>query len=657
MFSWTFRNQKKQHLMDAVDVCAAASTGDPKHGVKKKKRNWHKRLRKAAARPPAVHGQDKKRPTQRVEEWGRSAAWPPPLRPPHHDDTSLRFSCPRCEDASAFAPKDLVRHFEERHGGSPPVFSCHTCPFSTNQFPFLQVHLLGHEDTLSSCSVCNDNVPRTWPEFSAHLTRCHCPGGKYSCGTCRRFSTGDVRVFLEHLYGHGLNLEGAGDQQDRKTEACEKPSMANGVGDDHVCQNGNRRKRRLHSMSAKPNNTIPGAKSRTTRSSVRDTCWLPQDCLSLPGREFLDKYCHLSDPQTTLEETQQFLMDTVAADTDQKWTEALKTVLSNVPPDMSLYQTEDGLDTSDLAVLTVKNQITVAQTYAKRLKMSADKKAVCLESPAGDQNGRASNRREDTRRLPAEQKLHHDVSGPPSCAGTQENRENQDLKTDGGTKAEGDVVGAAARSSGDVKDEAGKTFDGRVLSRGKKQKKQKRRRRRKSRFQKASKVVLKDSVKENQRASPSPPPQELSSPPETPGLLNAVDPQDPPGTRTLIPQPESLCCSVEPPGPEGGTRTRPATLEGPPTHQEAPDLPSEAEVGGSRSADGAIRTSQRTTSETEDPSCEDPQVQNTQQGSERQPTEETTSSSAAVSPPEPPGEFGLKLLQHVNLEVFVFEGL
>ncbi|XP_037544645.1 uncharacterized protein LOC119421310 [Nematolebias whitei] len=638
--------------MDVVDICAATSTGDHKHGVKKKNRTWHKRLelRKAAVRPPAVQSADKKSPEQ-IAEWEQSAAWLPPNKPPQEHDSSLRFLCPQCKDTSEYAPKDLVRHFEEKHRGSPPVFSCHTCTFSTNKFSFLQVHLLSHKDTFSSCSMCNDNVPRTWPEFCAHLTMYHCPGGKYSCATCRKFSTGDLRGFLEHIYGHKLNLEEAGDEQDGKTqaspfcgfEACEKLSIAKGVKAGHVCQNGNQRKRRLHSISVKPNNTSPGIKTRMTRSSVRETRWLPQDCLSLPGREFLDKYCHLSDPQTTLEETQQFLMETVAADTDQKWTEALKTVLSNVPPDMSLYQTENSIDTADLAVLTVKNQITVAQNYAKRLKVSADKKVVCLESAAGDQNERDFNRRDESHRPQAEHKLHSDTSAaePSSCAGTQENRENQELKMDGETNVEGNTVGDNPRSSGDVKDEATeKTSDGRVLSRGKKQK---RRRRRKSRFKKVHTKALKVVLKEKQRASQSSSPEEPSCPPAAPDtveLLNdavdcfSLDLQEAPGTRTLIDQSESICCSVEPSGPED--RTRPAALAGSSTRQETPgdseepDLPSEADVGRSRSADGTIWTNQRATSGTEDTSCEDLQLQNTQTGSDGPISEDRSFTAAGI---------------------------
>ncbi|KAI3362976.1 hypothetical protein L3Q82_011649, partial [Scortum barcoo] len=476
--------------MDLVDVGAAASTGDRKRHVNKKNRDWHKRLdlRKTAVQTPAMQSQDKHRPKKIAEEWERGAAWPSSKKPPrgaqrsqrrtHDSGNTLRFMCSQCRDNLEYVPKDLVRHFGEKHRGSPPVFPCHTCTFTTHEFSYLQVHLLSHKDTFSSCSICNDNVQRTWPEFSAHLTMCHCKNDKYSCEMCQTFSTSDVRVFLEHTYVHNLGLEGAsddlsphakdGDKFGPKTtaqtlrcqhcgyEASQKWLLAKHVKAVHVCQNGTQRKKKkkkeeeVHSIAMKPNDPIPKIKPRLTRSAVREMCWLTQDCLSLPGREFLDKYCHLSDPQTTLEETQQFLMKSVAGETgDQKWTKALKTVLSNVPQDINLHsKSENGItsNASDLTVLTVKNKITVAQNgaaYAKRLQMmtSSDKETLSPESApddarcVADQNGCQSNLNDHTPCPQTEAKLYNDASVPvqhePSeCSQMQENRENRQLKRD-----------------------------------------------------------------------------------------------------------------------------------------------------------------------------------------------------------------------------------
>ncbi|XP_071337409.1 RE1-silencing transcription factor [Trachinotus anak] len=472
--------------MDSMDTSAATSTGDKKHHLNKRSRNWRKRLhlRETAVQPPTMQSEDKRGPKKIAEEWEQSKVWPSSKKTPQEAQQSqsrtndsgntLRFTCSQCRDNSEYIPKDLVRHFEEKHRGSPPVFSCHVCAFNAHEFSCLQVHLLSHKDTFSSCSICNDNVQRTWPEFSAHLTMCHCQNGKYSCETCQRFSTGDVKVFLEHMYVHNLGLEGADDdlplltkdknQFGPKTttqtlrcqhcgyEASQKWLITKHVKAVHVCQNGNQRKKKkeLHSIAVKPNDPIPKMKPRLTRSAVREMCWLTQDCLSLPGREFLDKYCHLSDPQTTLEETQQFLMKSVAGETgDQKWTKALKTVLSNVPQDVNLHPKSENVimsNSSDLTVLTVKNKITVAQrgaAYAKRLKRGtpSDKETVFPEGAAEDarcvvdQNGCQSNLNDHTTCPQAEIKLHNDVlasaqSGASECTQMQENRENQVLKTD-----------------------------------------------------------------------------------------------------------------------------------------------------------------------------------------------------------------------------------
>ncbi|XP_042357708.1 uncharacterized protein LOC121954335 isoform X2 [Plectropomus leopardus] len=467
--------------MDSVDICATTSRGDNKRRANKKNRDWHKRLhlRKTAGQPRTMQSEDKHGPKKIAEEWEQSTVWPSSKKPPqgtkqgqHRTNDSgntLRFTCSQCRDNTEYVPKDLVKHFEEKHRGSPPVFSCHTCTFSTHEFSYLQVHILSHKNTFSNCCICNDNVQRTWPEFSAHLTTCHCQNGKYSCEMCQKFSTGDVRVFLEHLYAHNLGLEGSNDlslhmkgksKLDPKTttqslrcqhcdyEASRKWLITKHVKAVHVCQNGNQRKREQEgrSIAMKQNDPIPKIKPRLTRSAVREMCWLTQDCLSLPGREFLDKYCHLSDPQTTLEETQQFLMKSVAGETgDQKWTKALKTVLSNVPQDMTLHpKSENGIvpNSSDLTVLTVKNKITVAQngaTYPKRLKMMTSSDKETPESARDDarcvENGCQSNLNDHTPCPQTETKLNNDISMPaqsePSgCTQMQENRENQELNTD-----------------------------------------------------------------------------------------------------------------------------------------------------------------------------------------------------------------------------------
>lgn len=454
--------------MDLVD---SASKGGDKCPVNKNTRDRHKRLhlRKTADRPPAMQSEDKHGPKKIAEEWERSTAWPSSQKPPQTVQQSqqttndgrnaLRFKCSQCKDTLEYVPKDLVRHFKEAHRGSNPVFHCHMCSFATHEFSYLQVHLLSHKHTFSSCNICNDNVQRTWPEFSSHLTMYHCQDGKYLCGKCPNFYTGDVGVLLEHTCAHSLSQDVMYNDfltQDKSKHGCKNTTQSlhcqncgNKVSwkylyskdDKHcsLCPNCQQKKmvkkKGVQSKETKPEVPGPKTKPRLTRSAVRDMCWLAQDCLSLPGREFLDKYCHLSDPQTTLEETQQFLVKSVAGENDeQKWTKALKSVLSNVPQEMNLNPIpENGIisNSSDLAVLTVKNKITVAQNgtvYGKKFKLS---EGVC---GAMDPNGCQSNLSDHTSGSQVKTKLSSDVvlpgqSVPSECTPTEENRENQDLKT------------------------------------------------------------------------------------------------------------------------------------------------------------------------------------------------------------------------------------
>ncbi|KAM4607910.1 uncharacterized protein znf518a [Polymixia lowei] len=478
--------------MDSVDICATISTGDNKQVVSNKSRDWHKRLRlrKTAVQPLTMQGQDKHGPKKIAEEWGQNTNWPSSKKssrkvlPQHRKNNGaniLRFRCSQCKDNLEFVPKDLVRHFEETHRGSPPVFPCHMCTFSTHEFSYLQVHLLSHKDTFSSCNICNDNVQRTLSEFSIHLTTHHSQNGKYSCETCNKFSTGDVGVFLEHMYLHSLALEKGSEidlsahtkkdfqkQLGFKTttrafhcqycgyEAPQKRLITKHMNAVHGGQNGNhgnQNMKEVHPITVKPNDAVPKRKHRLTRNTVRQMRWLSQDCLSLPGREFLGKYCSLSDPGRTLEETQQFLVRSTAGETGgQKWTKALQTVLSNVPQDINLHpKLENGImsnSSKDLTVLTVKNKITVPQigaTYAKRLKrMASSEKAetvpsesAAVETHCVSDSNRCQSSLNDQAHCPGTQiTLNNEssVSGqnePAECSQIQENRENRELGDDG----------------------------------------------------------------------------------------------------------------------------------------------------------------------------------------------------------------------------------
>lgn len=529
--------------MDSVGIASGAGDKCP---VNKRTRDWHKRLhlRKTANQPPAMQSEDKHGPKKIAEEWEQSTVWPSSQKPPqtaqqsqqrtHDGGNTLRFTCYQCGDTLEYAPKDFVRHFEEAHRGSAPVFHCHMCSFTTHEFSYLQVHLLSHKDTFSSCSVCDDNVQRTWPEFSAHLMMYHCQDGNYLCEKCPSFSTGDVGVFLEHTCAHNFSLDVVyndllvkerrkrGARNAAQTLRCpncgeetsRKLLHSKDVQDGRFCPNCNRekmvekKKKGVQSRAMKPKEPAPKLKPRLTRSAVREMCWLAQDCLSLPGREFLDKYCHLSDPQTTLEETQQFLMKSVAGGKDnQKWTKALKSVLSNVPQDMNLNPIpENGIisNSSDLAVLTVKNKITVAQNgtlYTKRFKVSED---VC---GAPDPNGCQSNSSDHTVSGPQmKTKLSSEALLPGQSVSsertpTQENRENQDVKTEQeGNEHEGLVLEDGVKMPSQltlVNESKEETHCQKVASRTRRARPKRKRRTRSKRAERRPALPLKIVLKKN----------------------------------------------------------------------------------------------------------------------------------------------------------------
>ncbi|KAM9726808.1 uncharacterized protein znf518a [Menidia menidia] len=704
--------------MESVDTCAAPSTGDSKRCVSKKTRSVHKRLhlRKTAVQPPAMQNEDKNGPKKIAEEWEQTVVWPLSKKPrqeaqqsrPVTDDggNTLRFTCSQCKDNSEYAQRDLAKHYEEKHRGTPPVFSCHMCTFSTHEFSYLQVHLLSHEDTFPSCSLCNDNVQRTWPEFSAHLTMHHCPNGKYSCEICCKFSTGEVAVFLEHVFGHNLVLDDADDpsllKKDKSQplrcqycgfEAAHKWVITKHIKAAHLCPNGSQRKktREVQSIAIKSNDPIPRMNSRLTRSAVREMCWLTQDCLSLPGREFLDKYCHLSNPQTTLEETQQFLMKSVTGETnDQTWTKALKSVLSNVPQDMSLHpKSDNGImsNPSDLAVLTVKNQITVAQngaTYAKRLRTvtPTDRGSVCPESTAGDppcaadQIVRDSNSKEPSPCLQAENRINNGgelsaQSESSQCTGRQENRENHKVATDEGTEGrDGTADCGGSHLTSDLKSAnkgEEKTPARRVLPRSRRRS---RRRKRKARIKKPSKakgdflkiVLKKNPVMGKQWVSQSPlsPTKDGPPNPSVAGDQTIQTPQNPPretspenGTNGSVTDPpeaitsclqlepvkeSALSCSGVPKEPgraaENQTGDRHGALEETRDDAERPPLVLQTEADRRRLTVEASRTNPKDAASGEEP----PRLQRFHSGAGCPTTDGQKSPSANNEVPPPDGK-------------------
>ncbi|XP_030235672.1 uncharacterized protein znf518a [Gadus morhua] len=469
--------------MDLADMCAALSSGDDNQLVKKK-RDWHKRLRlrKTAVQPPTMQGRDKAGPKKIAKRREPNADCPPSNGPldkakrgqhkAHNSPSMLRFKCSRCNDQSEFVPKELARHFQEKHRGNQPDFSCHVCSFKAHEFSSLQVHLLSHKDTFPSCNICKDNVQRTLPEYCSHLTSCHCQKGRFSCELCDKFSTREVHAFLQHMHLHDLPMEERGEldlslhttdfMKPVRSKAADpglqcqhcgyrgpsKRLITKHMNTVHAGETADHNMKELHRITNSPHPSAPKMRNRVTRNTARDMRWLSRDCLSMPGREFLDKYCSLSSPERTLEETQQFLVRSAVGGTDgQKWTKALQSVLSSFPQDLNMHpKLENAMmsnSSKDLNVLMVKNKLKVPQNSGSYVKKTTPPEKI-ETSPSGsahldtncvvDPNRGQPQLGNDQTHCPGtENNINEDPSiaaMPESAAGPpiQENRENQESR-------------------------------------------------------------------------------------------------------------------------------------------------------------------------------------------------------------------------------------
>lgn len=387
--------------MDSTDNETGYLTEDNIIVGDKGDRYWHNRLRlrKAAVQPPAMQSGDKRGSKTMIADQEQR---PEQTRPEKTQQSRhvakvpgdvLSFRCTECQDKREFSPHDLLRHFQEKHRGSTPFFSCDMCTYNTHKVSCLQVHILGHMDTFASCIICNDNVKRTLLELTAHLDMHHRVNGFYSCERCT-FSVSDVGAFVEHMHLHGLtpcdngSHSGCNDVQSHtepipmathlpfRCPLCDYETPLKDIIAKHmVTVHGDERcrtaKRRVKAIRHNLGDSSPRLRRRWRGSMTKEMHWMSQDCLSVPGREFLERYCNLSGSEKALEEAQHLLERSVAAESGgENWTKALQTVLSNVPQDIAHFSVlGSGTTTNpilpntgnDLTVLTVKNKISVPQ--------------------------------------------------------------------------------------------------------------------------------------------------------------------------------------------------------------------------------------------------------------------------------------------------------
>ncbi|XP_036402042.1 zinc finger protein 518A isoform X1 [Megalops cyprinoides] len=420
---------------------------DPPEGSKEVDKedpgNWRTRLRlkQVAVQLPLMQNVDGEYSPEEAEEsheknkaqTARKSFKRPPLRgqetPPGASISGkiLRFSCSECMGQAMFSPNDLLKHFQGVHQGSLPTFPCDMCSFVTHDFSSLQRHRIGHRDTFVRCEICNDSVQYTLLQLTRHFNIFHSLNGYYRCEKCK-FSTKDVGTFVQHTHRHN-------DPQ-YKCSKCQHVSHSNGEYQKHVlthagtypftCQlcdygaprkdyitkhmatvHGDEMERRTRRSAGEDGpktlvNSSPGLKLLLTKNPARQTHWMSKGLHALSGGGLLDEFGRLTNPEKTLEETQQFLERTVAAQRDcKKWAKALKTdqqYASQTIPTLSQPKQEAAVtpntsflnpNSNGLTVLMVKNKITIppnCTTKVMGFKMVDGKKHLVLKViPSGKQ--------------------------------------------------------------------------------------------------------------------------------------------------------------------------------------------------------------------------------------------------------------------------------
>lgn len=294
--------------MNGVNAKPDAQVGNEERGI------WHKRLRlrKSSFSFPAeqntvkeeenvtAHGQKETKKSKKGCVQGVNA-----------------FICSACNDGISFTPDELTMHFKIVHEGkgSPPMFPCNMCGFSTPVFTTLLRHRMHHKDCLFTCEICNDNVQQTLPQLTKHCQTHHSLNGQYYCPKCE-LSIQEIEQFVCHSCSAPVTSD---HDKSIKLGAAQKNNLLKHMA--AACrQRWSRRNwwRKRASTCMQDNNPSQEFKILLPKPEPQ---WASQSLL-LSTTGLLDNQGMLLDPEKTLEETQQFLERTVSG--ANKWPISLK---------------------------------------------------------------------------------------------------------------------------------------------------------------------------------------------------------------------------------------------------------------------------------------------------------------------------------------------
>ncbi|XP_026108397.1 zinc finger protein 518A-like [Carassius auratus] len=352
--------------MNGVKANPGAQVGKEERGI------WHKRLRlrKTSFSFPAERNTVKQERNVTARGWivkEKSKKRPQSLQ------AINTFTCSSCNDGVSFRPGELTRHYKIAHGGegSPPMFPCNMCNFSSPVFTTLQQHRMQHEDCLFVCEICDDDVQRTLPQLTKHCQTHHALNGQYYCPKCK-LSIQEIKQFVCHSCCITNGNAQKNNLLKHMAAACrQRWSRRNWWRKRaHVKQDNN--------MSQELKFLLPKPEAQLTS---------PLLPFSTPG--LLDDHGVLLDPEKTLEETQQFLERTVCS--GKNWPASFKSereFVSRAPTTPHPSQTNAKRCTAPhtgkdkLSGLMEKNNISVPPDCTTKLvgfKMVDGKKHVVLK--------------------------------------------------------------------------------------------------------------------------------------------------------------------------------------------------------------------------------------------------------------------------------------